>query len=86
MHFFGTMGVLSFIIGSIMAMYLIGEKLYNISQGLHYRNVTDNPMFFLALVAIIIGSQLFLAGFIGELFVKQTFKKDEYLIEEKTGE
>jgi len=86
MHFFGTMGVLSFIIGSIMAMYLIGEKLYNISQGLRYRNVTDNPMFFLALVAIIIGSQLFLAGFIGELFVKQTFKKDEYLIEEKTGE
>ncbi|UTA69212.1 glycosyltransferase family 2 protein [Emticicia sp. 21SJ11W-3] len=86
MHFFGTMGVLSFIVGSLMAMYLIAEKLYNISQGLRYRNVTDNPMFFLALVAIIIGSQLFLAGFLGELFVKQTFKKDEYLIEEITGE
>ncbi|PLK43174.1 glycosyltransferase family 2 protein [Emticicia sp. TH156] len=86
MHFFGTMGVLSFVVGSIMAMYLIAEKLYNISQGLRYRNVTDNPMFFLALVAIIIGSQLFLAGFLGELFVKQTFKKDEYLIEEITGE
>ncbi|WP_259014248.1 glycosyltransferase family 2 protein [Emticicia fluvialis] len=86
MHFFGTMGVLSFVVGSLMAMYLIAEKLYNISQGLRYRNVTDNPMFFLALVAIIIGSQLFLAGFLGELFVKQTFKKDEYLIEEITGE
>jgi glycosyltransferase involved in cell wall biosynthesis len=84
MHFFGTMGVLSFLIGSLMALYLLFEKLYNISQGLRYRNVTDNPFFFLALVAIIIGSQLFLAGFIGELFVKQTFKKDEYLIEEKT--
>lgn len=86
MHFFGTMGVLSFMIGSLMALYLLFEKLYNISQGLRYRNVTDNPFFFLALVAIIIGSQLFLAGFIGELFVKQTFKKDEYLIEEKIGE
>ncbi|MBA4851061.1 glycosyltransferase family 2 protein [Emticicia sp. BO119] len=86
MHFFGTMGVLSFVIGSLMALYLLFEKLYNISQGLRYRNVTDNPFFFLALIAIIIGSQLFLAGFIGELFVKQTFKKDEYLIEEKTGE
>jgi glycosyltransferase involved in cell wall biosynthesis len=86
MHFFGTMGVLSFVIGSLMALYLLFEKLYNISQGLRYRNVTDNPFFFLALVAIIIGSQLFLAGFIGELFVKQTFKKDEYLIEDKIGE
>ncbi|GAB3506442.1 glycosyltransferase family 2 protein [Emticicia fontis] len=86
MHFFGTMGVLSFMIGSLMALYLLFEKLYNINQGLRYRNVTDNPFFFLALVAIIIGSQLFLAGYIGELFVKQTFKKDEYLIEEKIGE
>ncbi|RYU93879.1 glycosyltransferase family 2 protein [Emticicia agri] len=86
MHFFGTMGVLSFMVGTILALYLIFEKLYNISQGLRYRNVTDNPMFFLALVAIIIGSQLFLAGFIGELFVKQTFKKDEYLIEQKTDD
>ena len=86
MHFFGTMGVLSFVIGTISALYLLFEKLYNISQGLRYRNATDNPMFFLAIVAIIIGSQLFLAGFIGELFVKQTFKKDEYLIEQITGE
>lgn len=86
MHFFGTMGVLSFVIGTISALYLLFEKLYNISQGLRYRNATDNPMFFLSIVAIIIGSQLFLAGFIGELFVKQTFKKDEYLIEQITGE
>jgi glycosyltransferase involved in cell wall biosynthesis len=86
MHFFGTMGVLSFVIGTILALYLLFEKLYNISQGLRYRNVTDNPTFFLALIAIIIGSQLFLAGFIGELFVKQTFKKDEYLIEQKTDD
>jgi len=83
MHFFGTMGVLSFLIGSLMAIYLLFEKLYNINQGLRYRNVTENPLFFLALIAIIIGSQLFLAGFIGELFVKQNFKKDEYLIEEQ---
>lgn len=85
MHFFGTMGVLSFFIGSMITIFLIGEKLYNLSQGLRYRNVTDNPLFYLALVAIIIGSQLFLAGFVGELLIKQTIKKDDYLIDERAN-
>lgn len=85
MHFFGTMGVLSFFIGSMITIFLIGEKLYNLNQGLRYRNVTDNPLFYLALVAIIIGSQLFLAGFVGELLIKQTIKKDDYLIDERAN-
>lgn len=85
MHFFGTMGVLSFFIGSMITIFLIGEKLYNLNQGLRYRNVTDNPLFYLALVAIIIGSQLFLAGFVGELLIKQTVKKDDYLIDERAN-
>jgi hypothetical protein len=51
-----------------------------------YRNVTDNPLFFLALVAILLGSQLFLAGFIGEMMVKQsTVKQADYLVVEKIG-
>lgn len=82
MHFFGAFGVLSFFIGSGLTFYLIAEKLINIWQGVKYRNVTDNPLFFLALVAVLIGVQLFLAGFLGELFVKQSIKKDDYLVAE----
>lgn len=82
MHFFGAFGVLSFFIGSGLTFFLIAEKLINIWQGVKYRNVTDNPLFFLALVAVLIGVQLFLAGFLGELFVKQSIKKDDYLVAE----
>jgi len=87
MHFFGTFGTLSFFIGLVITIYLIGEKLYNIANHLRYRNVTDNPLFFLALIAIIIGVQLFLAGFLGELFVRQSSqnKPTDYLITEKVG-
>ena len=82
MHFFGLFGVLSFVLGSLITLFLIGEKIYCIYTQQHYRNVTDNPLFFLALVAIIIGSQMFLAGFLGELFVKQGVSKDDYFVAE----
>lgn len=86
MHFFGTFGTLSFFVGTIITFYLIGEKLYNIANQMKYRNVTDNPLFFLALVAIILGVQLFLAGFLGEMLVRQsTQKTGDYLISEKSG-
>ncbi len=86
MHFFGSFGTLMFLMGSFMTVWVIGEKLYNIYAGLKYRNVTDNPWFFLAILAIVMGTQLFLAGFLGELFVKQSIsKKGEYLIAEKAG-
>jgi len=83
MHFFGTMGILSFLAGSFITLVLIGQKLYNIWAGLKYRNVTDHPLFFLALVAVILGVQLFLAGFIGELLVKHNITKEEYTIGEE---
>jgi len=83
MHFFGTMGILSFLAGSFITLVLIGQKLYNIWAGLKYRNVTDHPIFFLALVAVILGVQLFLAGFIGELLVKHNITKEEYTIGEE---
>ena len=86
MHFFGGFGTLSFFVGSVMAFYLIGLKLYNISQGLRFRNVTDNPWFFFALVAIILGVQLFLAGFLGELLIRQNHvRSDDYQIAEELG-
>ncbi|MHA8066604.1 glycosyltransferase family 2 protein [Aquirufa sp. ROCK2-A2] len=82
MHLFGSLGILSFFSGSIITLWLIIEKLYNISQHLKYRNVTDNPLFYLALVAIILGVQLFLAGFIGELLVTNSDKTTQYQIKE----
>lgn len=82
MHLFGAFGVLSFFLGTLITIYLIGEKIYNIWREIPYRNVTDNPLFFLALVAILIGVQLFVGGFVGELLVRNNIKQhDEYTIE-----
>lgn len=83
MHLFGSLGILSFFSGSIITLWLIGEKLYNITKHLKYRNVTDNPLFFLALVAIILGVQLFVAGFLGELLITNSDKTIQYQIKDE---
>ena len=85
MHFFGSLGTLSFVLGFFMTMYLLGHKQYCIYNHLPFRNVTDNPFFYLSLVALMIGSQLFLAGFIGEMINIDSNKKDDYGIEEQVG-
>ena len=82
MHLFGGFGILSFFVGTIITLYLIGDKVYAITKHLKFRNVTDNPLFFLALVAIIIGVQLFVAGFIGELMTRNSDKVTDYQIRE----
>jgi glycosyltransferase involved in cell wall biosynthesis len=82
MHFFGSLGVLSFVIGTFMALWLIGVKLYHISMAIPYkRDVTDQPLFYIALVAIILGSQLFLTGFVAELVTRNAPERNQYLIE-----
>ncbi|WP_426328350.1 glycosyltransferase family 2 protein [Pedobacter sp. R-06] len=83
MHFFGSLGVLSFFIGIIMAFYILFEKKYLIWQGLPYRDVTDQPLFYLSLVAIVVGSQMFLAGFIAELLSRNAPERNQYLIEKE---
>jgi glycosyltransferase involved in cell wall biosynthesis len=84
MHFFGTMGVLSFLIGFFIAAYIIGVKLYDISMGIPLkRDVTDQPLFYIALVAIILGSQLFLTGFVAELVSRSAPERNHYLIEKE---
>jgi len=83
MHFFGSLGVLSFFIGIIMALYILFEKKYLIWQGLAYRDVTDQPLFYLSLVAIVVGSQMFLAGFIAELLSRNAPERNQYLIEKE---
>ncbi len=84
MHFFGTMGVLSFLIGTFMALWLIGVKLYHISANIPYkRDVTYQPLFYIALVAIILGSQLFLTGFVAELVSRSAPERNHYQIEKE---
>lgn len=84
MHFFGSFGTLSFLLGTIITFWVIGRKIYEIHYQLPARDVVAQPLFFLALVAIIIGVQLFLAGFIGEMMIQHSPKKeDEYLIREE---
>ncbi|CCH52140.1 glycosyl transferase family 2 [Fibrisoma limi BUZ 3] len=86
MHLFGGLGTLSFFVGTVLTTYLIGEKLYNIAHQIRYRNVTDNPLFFLALVAIILGVQLFLTGFLGEMLVRQNLNKTaDFQVAERIG-
>jgi glycosyltransferase involved in cell wall biosynthesis len=84
MHFFGSMGVLSFSIGTFIAIWLIGVKLYDLSMGIPLkREVTDQPLFYIALVAIILGSQLFLTGFVAELVSRSAPERNHYLIEKE---
>ncbi|NIJ52090.1 glycosyltransferase family 2 protein [Dyadobacter arcticus] len=86
MHLFGSLGTLMFFLGSVIAFWLLGKKIYNIYNLQPYRNVTENPLFFLALVAIMVGSQLFLAGFLGELLVKQSVSKTgDYNVSDQVG-
>ncbi len=87
MHFFGLLGTLSFVFGFLSTAWLIWKKL----QAIYIlkisvtREVVDQPLFFLALVAIIVGVQLFLAGFLGELLVINKTEKDEYLVIDTIG-
>ena len=81
MHFFGLWGSVSFLIGLIIVIIMIIKKLILQSQGEVFRQVTDQPLFYLALLAVVIGCQLFLAGFLGELISGIDPKRDKYLIE-----
>lgn len=84
MHFFGSMGVLSFLLGTAMALWIIGEKLYDIAYHIKIqREVTDQPLFYIALVAVIVGSQLFLTGFVAELVSRSSPHRNQYQIEKE---
>ena len=83
MHFFGTLGSLSFLVGILLTLWLTGEKVYLSLQNLRARNVTDQPLFFMALVAVIVGVQLFLAGFLAEMVQLNGPRRNDYLVREK---
>ncbi len=82
MHFFGLMGSLMFLLGFIAAAIVGTVKLYRMYHGLSYTLVTDSPYFYLALTMMILGSQFFLAGFIGELVARNSPRRNDYEIDE----
>ncbi len=86
MHFFGTLGTLSFFGGSIIALYLIFNKIWSVYHHLPYRDITEQPLFYLALVALVVGVQLFLSGFLAEMFTMNAQKDAKHLIIEKSGQ
>ncbi|MBF9255321.1 glycosyltransferase family 2 protein [Pontibacter sp. 172403-2] len=85
MHFFGTLGTLMFVLGLGITAWLILQKLFILYSYGHPRDVVDQPLFFLALVAVILGVQLFLAGFLAEMISLASNKKNEYLIRDRVG-
>lgn len=84
MHLFGALGVLMFIFGFLSAGWIGISKLYKLYNGLPNVLVTSNPWFYIALAVMIIGSQLFLAGFLGELILRSKREKERYLINKTT--
>lgn len=84
MHFFGTIGLLFFIGGGMISAWILAVKFFRLG-GERVREVVDQPLFYLALVAMIIGTQLFLTGFLAELVSRSSADKNTYLLEEVVG-
>ncbi|MDE5844692.1 MAG: glycosyltransferase family 2 protein [Muribaculaceae bacterium] len=83
MHFFGLLGSIMFFLGLLAVIGVGATKLYNMYAGNHYTLVTSSPYFYIALTTMIIGTQLFLTGFVGELVVRNSPRRNEYEIEEE---
>ncbi|MBQ1819036.1 MAG: glycosyltransferase family 2 protein [Bacteroidales bacterium] len=84
MHFFGSLGTLSFLIGIIITIVLIAQKLYRMNHLVPgFRQVTDQPLFYLALLAMVFGLMLFLAGYLAELVVRNGSDRNKYLISDR---
>ena len=81
MYFFGSLGTLMFLFGGCTTAWVIGVKLYKQCHDLPVRAVTDQPLFYLSLLAVVLGVQLFLAGFLGELIDRNAADRNKYLIE-----
>ncbi len=87
MHFFGSLGTVSFLLGFVFVLGITWEKIraIYILKTDDYRDIVEQPLFFLAIAAIIIGVQLFLAGFVGEMMVMNSHKRNDYIFDETIG-
>lgn len=85
MYFFGSLGTLMFLFGGGAAMWIVLQKVIRQANGLVWRSATDQPLFYLSLVAVVLGVVLFLAGFLGELINRNSSDRNRYLIDEIKG-
>ena len=83
MHVFGFLGTIVFFIGFIAAAYIGADKLWCLANGIKQRLVTDSPFFYISLTMMMIGTQLFLTGFLGDLISRSSQSRNDYQIEEK---
>ncbi len=83
MYFFGSLGTIMFLLGGGTTVWIIAAKLYKQFHGLPLRAVTDQPLFFVAILTVILGVQLFLAGFLGELINRRSPDRNSYLIDKE---
>lgn len=83
MYLFGSLGTLMFLFGGVTTVWVIVKKLVAQANGLVWRGVTEQPLFYLALVAVVVGVQLFLAGFLAELINRRSSDRNNYLIDKK---
>ncbi|MDP4819663.1 MAG: glycosyltransferase family 2 protein [Saprospiraceae bacterium] len=81
MHFFGTLGILSFLMGFLVLLFLSFQKFYNATYG-----IAERPLFFLGILTVIIGVQLFVTGFLAELVVRNGADRNHYLVDKRIGE
>lgn len=81
MYFFGSLGTAMFLLGGFTTVWVIAAKLYKQAHGMPIRAVTDQPLFFVAILAVILGVQLFLAGFLGELINRRSPDRNNYMID-----
>jgi hypothetical protein len=80
MHIFGLVGTLVFLLGAAIWIYLFIAKF-----AFQQYNMTDRPLFYVGIISLVIGTQLFLAGFLGELITRNAPNRNEYLIEDRIG-
>ena len=85
MHLFGMLGTLMFLIGLCFLVYLGIDKLVHVYNNEPARRITDQPSFYISLTTLILGTQLFLAGFLAELISRNSPDRNTYLIEKKVG-
>ena len=85
MYFFGSLGTLMFLFGGGAAVWIVLQKVIRQANGLVWRSATDQPLFYLSLVAVVLGVILFLAGFLGELINRNSSDRNRYLIDEVKG-
>ena len=83
MHFFGTTGILMFLVGFVMTVWIIAAKLIHQAQGVRFRAVTDQPLFYLALLAVVLGAMFFLAGFLGEMVSRSAATRNDYTVKSR---